>query len=390
MKRGLFEPYDFNGVKVKNRFMRSAVWMNMADRSGHFTEALYGIYEALARGGVGVVNVEVTGIVREEQCLPGQTTLCSDEFLPDFERLAGIMHQYGCKTFVQLGYGGTRTDYRVGERVILAPSDIPEISTGTKGTPMTVSDIHYLTESYAKAAGRVKKAGFDGVQLHCAHNYMMNQFLSPYYNNRTDAYGGSTENRMRFLAEVYQAIREEVGDSYPVSIKMTASDFMSGGIFVSGTGEVVELDDLSMTGLTFEESLKICKKLEELGFHSIELSGNCHSAARKLVGRVLDGYEIKEHGYFSEYARVLADEVHIPVITVGGLDSLAYIEELYEKTNIAMFSFARPFLCEPDFLEKWRQGISSTTTCVHCAMCRKDKEVNYCTAFREKPAVAGR
>lgn len=228
---------------------------------------------------------------------------------------------------------------------------------------------------------RVKKAGFDGVQLHCAHNYMLNQFLSPYFNKRTDEYGGSLENRMRFLKEIVLAIRSYVGDYYHVSLKMTASDFMSGGLYISGSGKMVTLEDKTLMGFEFEESLEVCKEMEKLGVNSIELSGNCHSAAKRLVGQVLDGHIIKEHGYFSEFAKILADNISIPVITTGGIDDCEFVKELLETSNVGFFGMCRPLICEPDIVNKWKKDSTYKSRCVRCAMCRSKESHNYCVAF---------
>ncbi|MEF1231424.1 NADH:flavin oxidoreductase, partial [Vibrio fortis] len=128
---------------------------------------------------------------------------------------------YGSKIIMQLAYGGTKTTYNVGERVIFAPSDVPEMGTKTQGKAMSKQDIDYIVDAFAKASLRAKQSGFDGVEIHAAHTYLINQFLSPYYNQRQDEYGGCLENRMRFLIEIFNKTRELVGEDYPIFVKLT-------------------------------------------------------------------------------------------------------------------------------------------------------------------------
>ncbi len=361
MKR-LYEETNGLGFVAKNRFLRSATWENMATDDGHLTQQIYDIYQRLAENEVGTIITGYANVVQEEQPNPGMMGIYDDSFIPEYQKLTELVHKYKSCIVLQIAYGGTKTTYHVGERVILAPSVVPELSTNTVGKEMTIEEIQYIITAFAQAAKRAKKAGFDGVEIHGAHTYLINQFLSPYYNQRTDQYGGSLENRMRFLKEIYDAMRKEVGKEYPIWVKLTATEFFHGG-------------------LTFPETREICKAVESWGMNAIELSGNVHGKAKSMVGQEFDGYQIEEEGYFYRYGEIVSNEIGIPVITVGGFRKLESIEEIIEKTNIQYVALSRPLLAEPDLLVRWKHGDKSPAKCIRCSKCRTENG-NYCVIFQ--------
>ncbi len=194
------------------------------------------------------------------------------------------------------------------------------------------------------------------------HSYLLNQFLSPYYNNRTDEYGGNLENRYRIIDEIIKAIREKIGEEYPLLIKITCSDFFE-------------------NGLSFSESLSICKLLVQSGIDAIEVSGNIHGKAQKMIGQEFDGHKVLKGGYFYEYAKEIADTVSIPVYVTGGFSDPDLMEKYMEESAIAGFGMSRAFLCEPNLVSRWMLGDPAPAKCLHCSKCRTP-EGNYCTAFK--------
>ncbi len=355
--KNLFDSVKIGTLESKNRFVRSATWENMTE-DGYINEKLLNIYKELAEGEVGLILTGYANIVKEEQPNAGMFGIYDDSFISGYKKLCDIVHEYGSTIVLQVAYGGTKTTYNVGERVIFAPSAVPEIGTGTLGKEMTLEDIKYIVNAFAQSARRAKESGFDGIEIHGAHTYLINQFLSPYYNRREDKYGGSLENRMRFLVEIYNAMRKEVGKEYPILVKLTSTDFFDGG-------------------LTFDETKKICKKMEEIGIDGIEISGNVHGKGESLIGKTFDGYEIKNEGYFSEFAKVIANEISIPVITVGGIKTFEATENLLNNSNIEMFAISRPLLTEPNLIKRWKNGDKTKVRCVRCSKCR-NKDGNYC------------
>ncbi|MBD1575978.1 NADH:flavin oxidoreductase [Vibrio sp. S11_S32] len=365
----LFESYSIGSMILKNRFIRSATWENLATETGYMTEPLLEVYRKLAEGEVGLIITGYANILADEKPNAGMMGMYNDSFIIDYQPLTELMHQHGSKIVMQLAYGGTKTTHNVGERIIFAPSDIPERGTKTQGKAMTQADIDHVIDAFTQASRRAQAAGFDGVEIHGAHSYLINQFLSPYYNQRSDQYGGSLENRMRFLIETYHAIRAQVGDDFPVLIKLTASDFFDGG-------------------LTFDDTQIICQKLADIGVDGLEISGNIHGSAQKRVGEKVDGYLIPEEGYFSEFGRVISKQVEVPVITVGGLSNLDTIEHIAQTSNIAAFALSRPLLSEPHLIKRWQSGDRTPVQCEHCSKCRT-RRGNFCVVYN-KPKRASR
>nr|WP_086940820.1 NADH:flavin oxidoreductase [Thaumasiovibrio occultus] len=362
----LFEETRIGNMVLKNRFVRSATWENMATEDGHMTDKLYAVYEELAQGEVGLIVTGYANIVAEEKPNAGMMGIYDDSFIPEYQKLTDLVHQYGSKIVKQIAYGGTKTTYEVGERIIFAPSEVAELGTQTLGKAMSQADIDYIIAAFAKASLRAKQAGFDGVEIHAAHTYLIGQFLSPYYNRRDDNYGGSLDNRMRFLLEIYAATRQLVGEDFPILIKLTASEFFNGGI-------------------TFDETRAVCKKLEEVGADAIVVSGNIHGKASTMVGESFDGYTLREEGYFVEYGDVISREIAIPVITVGGLTNLAAIEEIADTTNIQYFALSRPLLSEPHLVKRWKDGDDAAVECERCSKCRT-KRGNFCVVNKGRKA----
>ncbi len=360
----LFSESRIGSMVLKNRFVRSATWENMATEDGHMTDKLYAIYEELAKGEVGLIVTGYANIVEEEKPNAGMMGIYNDSFIKEYSKLTELVHQYDSKIVMQIAYGGTKTTYNVGERIIFAPSNVCEKSTQTQGKEMTKDEIDYIVNAFAVASLRAKQSGFDGVEIHAAHTYLINQFLSPYYNQRTDEYGGSLENRMRFLIEIYNETRKLVGDDFPILIKLTATEFFEGG-------------------LTFDDTRTICKTLEKLGVDALIISGNIHGKANTMVGESYDGYTIQKEGFFHEYGAVISEDVSIPVITVGGLTDINAIESLANNTNVQYFALSRPLLSEPRLIKRWKEGKREPALCETCSKCRT-KRGNFCVTNKDR------
>ncbi len=360
----LFQPVTIKSMVCKNRILRSATWEALSDHDGYMSEKQFAIYRELAKNKVGLICTGYARICRDEYPNAGMMGIYDDSFIPQYKRLTDMVHEYGGAIMMQIAYGGTKTTYKTEGRIIFAPGNIPERSTNLSGVPMTVSDIQDLVGQYADAAERVKRSGFDAVEIHGGHSYLLNQFLSPYYNDRDDEYGGSLENRYRIVDEIIKAIREKVGNEYPIAIKITCSDFFE-------------------NGLSFRESLAICQMLERSGIDLIEVSGNIHGKAQKMIGQEFDGHTIRKDGYFYEYAREIADAVKVPVYVTGGFGNPEIMETYLHESAIEGFGISRALLCEPDLADRWISGDMIPAKCLHCSQCRTP-EGNYCTVFHGK------
>jgi 2,4-dienoyl-CoA reductase-like NADH-dependent reductase (Old Yellow Enzyme family) len=361
----IFEAARIGKLELKNRLVRSATWENLADEQGHITYPLYQLYKKLAAGGIGLIITGYAFVSKDEQPNPGMLGIYDDSFITEYRKLTDMVHEQGSKIVMQIVYGGSQTGYPPEGRLIWGPSAVADLATGVTPTPISADEIETLVKDFGDAAVRAKEAGFDGVQLHGAHNYLLSQFLSPYYNRRTDEYGGSVENRTRLHREVYQEARRRVGNDFPLMIKLNCEDFIE-------------------NGATIEDSLFLSKMLAELGIDALEVSGGTGGSGDKTPARMKIHTPEKE-AYHAEYANRIAAAVDVPVILVGGLRSPEVIDKLLQDTEIELFSLARPLLTEPDLPQRWQNGDRSRARCVSCNHCLQYPEGgNYCILNAKK------
>ena len=353
-------------MPVRNRILRSATWEALADAKGYMSEKQYRIYDQLAKNEVGLI---CTGYARvDEDRLPARWAFMTTLFIPQYQELTRRVHDYGAKIMMQIAYGGTKTTFEREGRTIFSPSAVPERKTGTVGVAMSPADIQHLIGEYAQAAKRVRDSGFDAVEIHGGHSYLLNQFLSPYYNRRCDAYGGSPANRYRIVGDIIAAIRQAAGPHFPIWIKITCSDFFEGG-------------------LTFEDSLDICRRLQQSGIDAIEVSGNIHGKAQQEIGLEWDGHVIRDGGYFLDYAK--GSRRHVPCLcNYMASGDPRQMETALKTSKLAGIGLSRPLLSEPGLVRRWNQGDLRPARCVHCSKCRTP-EGNYCTVFAAIDAKKG-
>lgn len=322
--KNIFDEIKLNNLHAKNRLVRSATWEALAYLDGSINEEIYKIYDELARGGIGTIITGFTSVSSDDFYFGGMMRLSEDFLIPQYKKLVDIIHAQNCAAIAQIALGAF---YR--EHYQIEPDE------------MTIEEIYSVRDNFIAAAVRAKEAGFDGVQIHAAHFFFLSRFISPTFNHRNDEYGGSTENRIKLVLEILDRIKKAATGLH-VTIKINSSDFTVGG-----------LDE--------NESLLICKILSEAGIDSIEVSGNGTSVAW-----------IKPHkneGYFLDFASKLASEIKTPVILVGGLRSLDFMNEILNETKIEMLSLSRPLLCEPDLPIKFQNKISSESKCISCNRC---------------------
>lgn len=340
-------------MTLKNRLWRSATWMKMADDKGHLTPRLEQIYLDLAQGGVGTIITGYAFILEQEQPNPGMLGIYDDTFIPEYRAFTQKIKAEGANIIMQIVYGGSATDFKPESREIWGPSAVPHPLFKVVPTEMTHEHIKTVVSAFAQGARRAKAAGFDGVQIHGAHTYLLSQFLSPYYNRRQDEYGGSIENRSRIIYETLEAVRAEVGPDYPVFIKMHCSD---------------EWDD---RGLSVEESLYVAKELEKRGITGIEFSGgNLDAKNHPNMGPMRGGILKAPHqSYFAEKTAHIARHLTVPVISVGGHRTPEKLENILNTSPIDYFSMARPLLSEPGLINRWHRGNREKPRCVACNKC---------------------
>jgi 2,4-dienoyl-CoA reductase-like NADH-dependent reductase (Old Yellow Enzyme family) len=351
--KSLFDQTSLSKLFMKNRFIRSATCENLAGEEGHITPQLLAIYEDLAKSGVGTIITGSAYISNLENMVPGVMAIYDDSFIDEYKQLTKTVHRYGVNLFLQLVYGGSQTILNSDKKVIWGPSAKVNLATSVQSQEMTQEDIVFVQNAFADAALRAKQAGFDGIQLHVAHGYLLSQFLSPYYNERCDKYGGNIENRARMTLETYAAIREKVGSEYPIIVKVNSEDFME-------------------KGATFEDCKYICRKLTELGIDAIEVSGGCASS-RTNEGSIRQISNIEQESYFKTYAEEIAQVVNVPVILVGGNRQFNSMMNILNQTKIEYLALSRPLICENNLIARWQQGELKRAKCVSCGACHSGK-----------------
>lgn len=334
------------GVSIPNRLLKSAMTEGMADASGHATEQLNNLYEAWSKGGTGVLitgNVQVDHRYLER---PGNVIAEDESGLDALRAFAKAATVNGNHCWVQISHPG-RQCQRVVSKQPLAPSAVklklPSLFF-SRPREMTVEDIEDAIQRYANTARIVKKAGFTGVQVHGAHGYLCSQFLSPLSNQRTDEWGGSLENRARFLLTVVACVRDAVGADFPVAVKLNSADFQKGGF-------------------DHEESIQVAKWLEEAGVDLLEISGGTYEQLA-LMGRAeeqLSEASQKREAYFLHYSTDIRKAISIPFCVTGGFRQRETMLKVLDDGEMDMVGLARPLCTEPDISQKLLDGTAETT-----------------------------
>lgn len=345
----LFEKTTIHNLELPNRFVRSATWEGLAAGDGSVAPELINRMLELAKGGVGLIITSHAYVQPQGQAGPGQLGIYKDELIPGLRNMVDEVHNNHGKIIMQLAHAGKYAPFDLTNQPALVVSYLEEPASPQQ--EITHQDIKKIIHDFSKAAQRAKESGFDGVQIHAAHGYLLSQFLSPAYNHRHDEYGGDIYNRSRIHREIYHAIRDSVGPQFPIMIKMNCQDFLS-------------------DGLNLSNSIQFGKMLADAGIDAIELSGGIIKNGNLAPSRVgINSPE--EEAYFREEAKLFKKEVGVPLIMVGGIRSLEVAERLLSDGPADYISMSRPFICEPDLINRWKSGDNTPARCKSDNLCLK-------------------
>jgi 2,4-dienoyl-CoA reductase-like NADH-dependent reductase (Old Yellow Enzyme family) len=364
----LFEENILTGIKLKNRFVRSATFEGLAENNGAATDRMTELLIELVNGGVGLLITGHAYVSPEGQAGRLQLGVYCDELKESLSKMAESIHQAGGKIIMQISHSGCQA---LPEITNLEPIG-PSVIAGPKGDnckEMSTDDIDAVVVAFGKAARRAKDCGFDGVQIHAAHGYLLSQFLSPAFNKRSDGYGGSVDNRSRIVVEVLKSIKSHTDAAFPVHIKMNSEDFLE-------------------NGFTSDEMLEVAKTLEENGIGCIELSGGAIGSPPELSPIRTEKEPSKEwEVFYRDAAMRFKDQISVPLMLVGGVRSLDVAKELIDSSVTDYISMSRPFIREPGLVNRWQSGNAARATCVSCNGCfipaRKGKGL-YCVVDKRK------
>ncbi len=304
----VFSPVAFRNITLPGRIVRSATEYFCADPEGHITQKEFNAYDELAKQPFGLIITGHTCVSPEGRSNAGQNAFWNDMFIEDQSHIADVIHRGGSKIILQIGHGGMKAESSNGGRPFYTPDNISLIQ------------IRETVAAFTEASKRAIKCGFDGIQLHAAHMYLLSQFFYPQYNHRKDAYGGSGVNRFRIIREITEAVKEACGDDFPVFIKINGDNIIDGEQYFS---------DLC-------EAANIC---DTIGIEAIELSG--YESVKQ---------DTPEAPYFFETAKRLMQNTTLPLMLVGGIRKREEIDEIL-ASGIKTVSFCRPVMQRNDFIE---------------------------------------
>ncbi len=331
----LMTPVHFAGLDAKNRIVMPPMATAIEGPGGSLkddgfpSEPTIAHYRQRAQDGVGMIIVEHTYVSQCGKAHKGQLGLDNDSAIPRFEVLCSAIRDTGTVAVIQLNHAGAAGNPEVTGSSLLGPSDKPNPNKTLKPNAMTEQDIENTQKAFAKASKRAKSAGFQAVEIHCAHGYLGNQFLSPLTNLRTDSYGGALENRARFVVEIVEEIHKAVGRDFPVFVRLGTDDGIQGGIVP-------------------EVAAKIAEMLESSGVAMIDVSGGFKGSR---------GPEATGQGYFVPAAKVIKEAVNIPVMVTGGITDALFAEKVLAQGDADLVGIGRALLRDPDWVNKALQAL---------------------------------
>jgi 2,4-dienoyl-CoA reductase-like NADH-dependent reductase (Old Yellow Enzyme family) len=350
----LFEPYTIRNMEIRNRFMRSATTSAFAEKDGTVNDSIVRVYERLAKGEVGLIVKGHLYVSENGKAHDGMAGISNDSHIPGLRRLTDAVHSNGGKIVAQINHAGVMCkEDRAG------PSSYSEDDWTSR--EMTPDEIEKIIDDFGDAAERALSAGFDGVQIHGAHGYLVSQFLSSLTNKRKDKWGGTLRNRMRFLTEVYNKVREYVGNK-PVLIKLNCDDF-------------------SPTGFIIKESVEVAKSLSNRGVDMIEVSGGGRGELKDLRSRGKSKDPVFSDLAFAGHAfKIREATIPTSMSLVYGFRKLETMEEAVSCGLTDVISMSRPFISEPDIVKKLRAG-QKEVQCLRCDACDAQfgKQIMTCT-----------
>jgi len=343
----LFSKAKIGTLKLKNRLVMPPMVRNYADSSGKATDRYVEHVNRIAFGGVGLMVLEASFISPEGRGFVNELGIHSETCIPGLKKLVKVAHDHDAAIAIQLYHAGRQTSSRVTGKKPVAPSAIACPVMQEKPHALTLKEIKSIVKAFGKAAGRAKAAGFDAVEVHGAHGYLIQQFLSPFSNTRTDSYGGSFENRMRFLLEVMESVQENVGPEFPVIVRISGEEMVEGGLTIKDMSQAAEL-------------------LEAAGADALHISsGNYASYAE---GHLIPPMAIKD-GVNIPLAKAIKKKVKIPVIAVAKIRTPELAEKTLKDGSADFIAIGRSLLADPDWPKLAKAG--------------KAKEINPCIACNQ-------
>ncbi|MFI3168345.1 MAG: NAD(P)/FAD-dependent oxidoreductase [Faecalibacterium sp.] len=343
----LFSSANIGSLEIRNRVVMPAMETGLNSINGEVSDRIVRYYEERAAGGCGLIITEITRVADGSGTgHPVQLQATSAGMIPGLERLANAVHRHGAKIFCQLHHPGREGREMFGGEQIVGPSAIKSLANEEVPRELTTEEVGELVGKFVMAAKMCEMAGIDGIELHGAHGYLIQQFMCEYSNQRTDKYGGSFEKRMQFPTEILRSVRMACGEHFPVCIRINGDDFFEGG-------------------MTLEESVKIAKHLEKVGFDAINVSAGGYAAPNESTEPI--SYD---QGWKRHLGKAIKEAVSIPVIACDVIRKPEFAEQLLVEDNLDFVALGRAQLADPEWCNKAKAGkAAEIRPCISCLYC---------------------
>jgi 2,4-dienoyl-CoA reductase-like NADH-dependent reductase (Old Yellow Enzyme family) len=381
----IFEPYVYDGLRFRNRIVKSALYEGRCDENGFPGKSYYNFYEEIARSGIGGIITGFAYISREGRAMqPRQAGIDSPDKIKYYRVMTDAVHRYDCPVFMQISHAGRQSLKKITGTDLRGASSRSSVYFRQKTIPLSNYEVYERIEQYALAAMYAKAAGFDGVQLHAAHGYLIHQFLIQATNNRKDEFGpnGISGIGRLFLEKIINAVRDKCGPDFPILVKISGAVDIEPGFTIDQFIELIRfLDIMEVSAIeisygTMDHALNIFRGDAP---ENLILSRNpilkTQNGFRKMINRaVMRHYFLKKlkpftPAYNLEYASTAKMYTTVPVISVGGFRSGLEIAEAIRSGKTDLVGIARPIICEPDFVERIKNDGSYLSQCVNCNYC---------------------
>jgi len=352
---GLFDPLTVNKMVLNNRFVRSATMDGMA-RDGLVSDNEINLYRELGKGEIGLIFSHGLYPTKEGQCSPGQVSVHTDDAILSLKKMVEAVHENSGKIAAQILHGGWMCSQQTTGMQPVGPSKVIHPLSKTEIRELTSDEVYKLVDDYASVARRIQEAGFDGVQLHAAHSWILSAFLSPVTNKRNDEWGGTNEKRTNLVRQICKAMRKETGPDFPIMAKLGIKDYHP-------------------EGKTIDDGIEQAKLLEEAGFDAIEVSEGLEQDFFHHIRPEATS------PYYLEECRQVKQALSIPVMLVGGLRKINDIKAVIEDGIADAISMCRPFIMDPHLVKKIHQGMIENSECTSCNGCigrRKNPDLLEC------------
>lgn len=321
----LIKPLELNKITLKNRLIMPPMATSKAEKDGKVSKDILDYYFEKSNGGyISLIIIEHSFISQEGKASANQLSIAEDGVVEKLKELASIIHKNGSKAVMQINHAGSAASSDITGSEPVGPSAVPNPRKGNIPKELSKNEISEIVYSFKEAARRIKEAGFDAVEIHSAHGYLLNQFFSPLTNKRNDEYGGDIKGRIKIHLEVIRAVREAVGEDFPILLRLGASDYMEGGS-------------------TIEDSKFATQKFERAGIDILDISGG-------FCGYMVPG--TTEQGYFSQLTKAIKEVVSIPVILTGGITEASAAEKLLSEGKADLIGVGRAIYKD----SKWAQN----------------------------------